>query len=202
MSIEHPVTPLTYSNPIETGLLPYRSNALAFAEGILLLGGLAVLDYVGLLPFAMWPVHPFLFVVLLLSAQYGIAGGMLGALGAIALSHIDGWPARPIDMAYVDYFRMVWADSLTWVLAALTVGVVTSHRDRVLQDQTAKLAKATLAENLLATQYQVLAQRTHRLERSLAGLAEGLVEAEHAERPPLRARAARRDRARGFNENH
>lgn len=172
MSYDQPATPLPFSHPIAGGLLPYRSNALALAEGVLLLGCLALLHHAGLVPFTLWPVHPFLFVVLLLSAQYGIQGGMLGALGAIALSHIDGWPARPIDMAYADYFRMAWADSLSWVLAALTVGVVTSHRDRVLQEQTAKLARATLAESLLATQYEVLAQRTHRLERSLAGRAD------------------------------
>lgn len=172
MSREEIVTPSSFSDPTASGLLPYRSNALAFAEGALLLGGMALLDYSGLLPFAMWPIHPFMFAVLLLSAQYGIQGGILGALGAIALSHIDGWPARPIDMAYADYFRIAWADSLSWVLAALTVGIVTSRRDRILQEQTAKLRKAKLAESLLAAQCEVLAQRTHKLERSLAGRAD------------------------------
>lgn len=195
MSYEQPAPPLTFSNPTRGGLLPYRSNALALAEGILLLGGLSLLDHGGLLPFTAWPVHPFLFVVLLLSAQYGIQGGMLGAVGAIALSHIDGWPARPIDMSYVDYFRMAWADPLSWVLAALTVGVVTSHRDRVLQEQTAKLAKATLAENLLAAQYQVLAQRTHRLERSLAGRADAGNPLEEAAMPDSLMKAVPRLRS-------
>ena len=159
----------TFSNPTSSGFLPHRSNGLALAEGFLLLGGLALLNYTGLVPFAMWPVHPFLFAVILLSAQYGIQGGILAAVGAIALSHVDGWPARPIDMTYAQYFRIAWADSLSWVLAALTVGVVTSNRGRVLQEQTAKLRKATMAENLIAAQYQVLAQRTHKLERRLAG---------------------------------
>lgn len=160
---------LPFSDPTSSGFLPHRSNGLAIAEGVLLLGGMALLDYAGLLPFTMWPVHPFLFAVILLSAQYGIQGGILAALGAIALSHVDGWPIRPIDMTYAEYFRIAWADSLSWVVAALTVGVVSSHRGRVLQEQTTKLRKATLAENLIAAQYQVLAQRTHKLERSLAG---------------------------------
>ncbi len=170
-------------------VLPHRSNVLAFVEGILMLGGLAFLDHSGLLPFSTWPVHPYLFAVILLSAQYGIQGGVLAAVGAIVLSHLDGWPARPLDMAYADYFRIAWADSLSWVLAALTVGIVTSHRGRILREQTIKLQRATMAESLIAAQYQVLAQRTHKLERSLAArAAESLFE---AETPPARAATAK-----------
>jgi hypothetical protein len=149
-------------------LLPSRSNSLALAEGAVLLVGLTLLDYVGVAPFADWPVHPFLFAVVLLSAQYGILGGILSALAAIGLSHIDGWPARPIDMSYAAYFGYVWADALSWMLAGLMVGAVTSNRARVIQEQAAKLRKATLAESLIAAQYEVLAQRTHQLERQLA----------------------------------
>lgn len=172
MSNDNPAIPGTFSDPTSSGFSEHRSNGLALAEGIALLGAGALLDYTGLLPFAHWPVHPFLFVVVLLSAQYGLQGGILSALGAIALSHLHGWPVRPIDMSYADYFRLAWADSLSWVLAALTVGIVTSRRARVLQEQTAKLRKATLAESLIVAQYQVLAQRTHQLERSLAGRAD------------------------------
>lgn len=172
MSNDNPAILGTFSDPTSSGFSEHRSNELAFAEGIALLGAGALLDYTGLLPFALLPVHPFLFVVILLSAQYGLQGGILAALGAIALSHLHGWPARPIDMSYAEYFRMAWADSLSWVLAALTVGIVTSRRARVLQEQTSRLRKATLAENLIAAQYQVLAQRTHQLERSLAGRAD------------------------------
>jgi hypothetical protein len=172
VSNDNPAIPANFSDPMSSGALSHRSNGLAFAEGLALLGVGALLDYTGLLPFALLPVHPYLFVVILLSAQYGIQGGILSALGAVALSHINGLPARPIDMTYAEYFRMAWADSLSWVLAALTVGIVTSQRGRVLQEQTAKLRKATLAESLIAAQYQVLAQRTHKLERSLAGRAD------------------------------
>ena len=172
MSNDNPAIPATFLDPVSSGTLSYRSNGLAFAEGLSLLGVVALLDYTGLLPFALLPVHPYLFVVILLSAQYGIQGGVLSAVGAVALSHINGLPARPIDMTYAEYFRMAWADSLSWVLAALTVGIVTSQRGRVLQEQAARLRKATLAESLIAAQYQVLAQRTHKLERSLAGRAD------------------------------
>jgi hypothetical protein len=171
-----------FSESVLTDLLPRRSNMLAIAEGVVLLGGLTILNATGLLPFSVWNVHPFLFVVILLSAQYGIEGGISAAVGAIILSLVGGWPVRPIDMSYVDYFRVTWADPLSWIVAALVAGIVTTHRGRVLQQQTAQLQKAVAAEQLIATQYQVLAQRTHMLERRLALRAEaqldGTVEAE------------------------
>lgn len=48
------------------------------------------------------------------------------------------------------------------------VGAVTSNQISVVQEQAARLRKVTLAENLIATQYEILAQRTHQLERELA----------------------------------
>ena len=172
MSNDNSVLTLPFSHSATSGQLQKRSNTLAVLEGLLLLGGLALLDFAGLLPFDAWPVHPFLFAVILLSAQYGIQGGILAALVAIALAHVGGWPIRPIDMTYAEYFRLAWSDSLAWVVAALTVGVVTSHRGRVLKDQASQLRKAIQAETLIAGQYHVLVQRTHELERSLAGRAD------------------------------
>jgi hypothetical protein len=152
-------------------LLPDRSNGLALAEGAVLLVGLALLDHLGLISFSDWPVHPFLFAVILLSAQYGLQGGILAAAGATVLSQIAGWPPRPIDMSYAAYFGFVWTDALTWIMGGLMVGTVTSNRRRAMQEQAEKLRKATQAESLIAAQYEVLAQRTHQLERQLASLA-------------------------------
>ncbi len=168
MSNDSTALPHGFPETVLTDLMPRRSNMLAIAEGVVLLGGLTILNATGVLPFSAWNVHPFLFVVILLSAQYGIEGGIAAAVGAIILSHIGGLPVRPIDMSYVDYFRMAWADPLSWIVAALVAGIVTTHRGRVLQQQTAQLQKAVAAEKLIATQYQVLAQRTHMLERRLA----------------------------------
>ena len=198
MSNDNSPGPVTFSDPASSGMHLHRSNGLAFAEGASLLGVVAVLDYTGLLSFELVPVHPYLFVVILLSAQYGIQGGILAALGAVTLSHVSGLPTRPFDMSHAEYFRMVWADSLSWVLAALTVGIVTTRRGRVLQEQTARLRKATLAESLIAAQYQVLAQRTHKLERSLAGRADASSDEVRAQAPTRQGEWAKPpSRARG-----
>lgn len=168
----HSENPVISGNVEDPAIVSSRSNVLAFAEGVLLLGGVALIEHSGLMSFASWPVHPFLFIAVLLSAQYGVFGGVLAAMGATAISYFNGLPARPFDMSHAEYFRLTWADPLSWGLAALMVGIVTSHRSRTLEEQGEQLRKALMAENLIAAQYQVLAQRTHKLERSLAGRAE------------------------------
>lgn len=172
MSSDNPVISGTVREPPITAVSSSRSNVLAFAEGILLLGGVALIEHSGLMSFASWPVHPFLFIAILLSAQYGVLGGVLAAMGATAISYFNGLPTRPFDMSHAEYFRLTWADPLSWVLAALMVGIVTSRRSRMLEEQGEQLRKARMAEGLIAAQYQVLAQRTHKLERSLAGRAD------------------------------
>lgn len=172
MNSDIPVISGTVREPPITAFSSTRSNALAFAEGILLLGGVALIEHSGMMSFASWPAHPYLFIAILLSAQYGVLGGVLAAMGATAISYFNGLPARPFDMSHAEYFRLTWADPLSWVVAALMVGIVTSHRGRMLEEQNEQLRKARMAENLIAAQYQVLAQRTHKLERSLAGRAD------------------------------
>lgn len=197
MSSDNPVISGTFKEPSVTAFSSSRSNALAFAEGILLLGGVALIEHLGLMSFASWPVHPFLFISILLSAQYGVLGGVLAAMGATAISYFNGLPARPFDMSHAEYFRLTWADPLSWVLAALMVGIVTSRRSQMLAEQSEQLRKARMAEALIAAQYQVLAQRTHRLERSLAGRA-GLSVQERApsEPEPVRNRNATAPRSK------
>lgn len=196
MSNDNSAIPGRTFGPGPTQFLPHRSNKLAIAEGLLLLGGLAALHYFGILPFSSWPVHPCLFVVMLLSAQYGVQGGVLAAVGAIAVSHLEGWPVRPIDMTQAEYFQATWAEPLSWVMAALMIGLVTSHRNRLLQEQSVRLHKAAQAESLIAQQYQVLSQRTHDLERSLAGRADTAQAQPDAEVPEENKNPRRRQSGR------
>lgn len=172
MSSDTPVLSGTLREPPITAFSSTRSNALALAEGVLLLGAVAFIERSGLMSFTSWPAHPYLFIAILLSAQYGVLGGVLAAMGATAISYVNGLPVRPFDMSHAEYFRLTWADPLSWVVAALMVGIVTSHRGRLLEDQSEQLRKARIAESLIAAQYQVLAQRTHKLERTLAGRAD------------------------------
>lgn len=152
--------------------IPYRSNLLALGEGVILLGGLAILDYNGVIDMSASPVHPFLFVIMLMSAQYGVYGGIFSAIGAVLFDHIDGWPIRPVGQAYADFFLTAWALPLSWLVAGLLVGIVTSRHRKALAEQATMLEAAQTAEKLISSQYQVLAERNRKLERGLAGLSE------------------------------
>lgn len=197
MSNENPVISDHFADPEADIFSSSRSNILAIAEGLLLLGSVAMLEQAGLVSFAAWPVHPYFFVVILLSAQYGVLGGVLTAMGATALSYFSGWPARPFDMSHADYFLLTWADPLSWVLAALMVGIVTSYRGRMLSEQSERLRKAIKAESLIVAQYQILAQRTHKLERSLAGRADAPGDDAILVSPPRKARDKTATRTKG-----
>jgi hypothetical protein len=151
------------------GLLSQRSNVLAFAEGMILLSGVAWLEAFGYLAMSNLPVHPYLFVTMLLGAQYGVQGGVFTSIGAILITGLVNWPSRPLDVSYDVYFMMVWAHPLSWVAAGLTVGIITSSRSRALRIQSEQLQKAELARKMIASQYEVLAHRTKRLEQTLAG---------------------------------
>lgn len=172
MTNDNTTSPVTFARQPAEAHLPVRSNVLAATEGLLLIGGVTLLDHFGIAPFDMWPIHPLLLVVILLSAQYGIQGGVLASMSAITITHFDGAPARPLDSTYADYFLFVWGDALSFLIVAFTVGVVTSHRGRVLREQSQKLRRAVRAEQLITAQYEVLAKRTHMLERSLASRAD------------------------------
>lgn len=163
---------LQIDKSLAPGRMPSRSNLLALGEGVLLLGGLTVLDYNGIIDMGAAPVHPFLFVVMLMSAQYGVYGGILSAIGAVLFDHVEGWPVRPIGQEYADFFVSAWGQPLSWLVAGLLVGVVTSRHRKALTEQATLLDAAQTAESLIAAQYQVLAERNRKLERGLAGLSE------------------------------
>lgn len=149
-----------------------RSLPVAIAEGAILLGGLAILSHLQVPGFTGLPVSPFLFAVAILSAQYGALGGIAAAAVATLLSFSDGMPIRPVEQAYFDFALNVWSPSLTWLGVAVLVGLVADRNFRTLDEARSKLATATIERGLIAGQYEILAARTRRLERQLAGFSE------------------------------
>src|SRR5690606_39208218 len=130
----------------------------------------ALLEWLNLVDFGQWPLHPFLYVTILLAAQYGIEGAVLAVLGGTLLSWLSGWPERPLGVGYQDFFMTLWLQPLTWLSAGLLVGIVTSSRTRLLREKTDQLARSRAAESLIASQFEFLAERNRKLERTLAGL--------------------------------
>lgn len=142
---------------------------IATAECIVLIAGVAWLDLIGV-NFDGLPINPYLAVIVLAAAQHGLYGGLLAALLAIVAARIGPWPMPEIGDNYFAFLLSVWAKPLAWLLAGLTVGLITSRRIRAQERSAEALTRAMAAQALIEQQNAILADRTRRLERSLAGL--------------------------------
>ncbi len=163
-----PASTLITAEPKGSG----RSLPVAVAEGAVLLGGVTLLEHLQFLDFAQLPVHPFFFAVALLSAQYGALGGIASAAAATLLSFSDGAPARPIGQDYFDFTLGAWAPPLTWLAVAVLVGLIADRHFQALDQTHSRLQAAGRERDLIASQYEILAARTRRLERRHAGFSE------------------------------
>jgi glucose-6-phosphate-specific signal transduction histidine kinase len=147
-----------------------HSRPMLLVEALLLIGAPVLLQAFTTVDFSLWPVHPFLYVTILLAAQYGIEGATLAVVGGTLASWLVGWPERPLGVGREEFLMTVAAQPLSWLVAGLLVGIVTSSRTRALRNQREHLTRARNAERLIARQYEVMAERTRKLERGLAGL--------------------------------
>jgi hypothetical protein len=149
-----------------------RSTVLAIAEGIILFGGLTLANELGYIDLAALPVHPFLFVVMLMGAQYGTIGGIVAAVAAGTLAINGNSLVRPIDQAYFDFIAAVWVHPLIWLAGGLLVGVVADRHLATLNRMRHELDSAKTAQAVISSHYEIMAERTRKLERRLAGLSE------------------------------
>lgn len=97
--------------------------------------------------------HPYWVPVLLMSAQYGIMGGLFASLAATAVVFADGLPAQSAAEDFYDHAAHVATQPFAWFAAALVLGGLRTlhrHHQAALQerlDHTTKLA-GTLAKGL------------------------------------------------------
>jgi hypothetical protein len=97
--------------------------------------------------------HPFWIPVLLMSAQYGIMGGLFATLAATTAFFISGLPAQSATQDFYGYAGIVAAQPCGWFGSALLLGGLRTlqiHHQTVLQerlDQT-RIAAEDLADGL------------------------------------------------------
>lgn len=143
---------------------PQGSALVGFLEGGALIIGLATLEATGFLQISALPVHPFLFVVLLLAAQYGIYGGVLSAIASAATAIALLWNQGGLTAVEA---QTIWPNILVWLAAGVAVGVLTSIKVRELNKTKTALLRATTSVRVISEHYEVLTERTHALERRL-----------------------------------
>lgn len=153
--------------PQKTTLL--RIRTIAVTETLLAIGALLIINlfffngdrFVGVSP------HPFWFVVILISAQYGVWEGTFATLVATLAFLIGNVRPRGEGEYLYSYLFDVDAQPLLWLVSAFILGSLRFRhiveRDRLRNE----LAEAAKREEIVATQYEHLRSIKETLEQRL-----------------------------------
>lgn len=138
-------------------------------ESLVLIAAVRFLELLGV-DFQAIPINPYLACVILMAAQHGLVGGVFAATLATALTHLGAWPTPMLGESYFDFMLDTWSEPLVWLATGLGVGMITTRRIRIQARTAEALDRALTAQRLIEHQYNILATRTRRLERRIAGL--------------------------------
>jgi hypothetical protein len=112
--------------------------------------------------------HPFWIPVLLMSAQFGIMGGLFAALSASAAYLLNGVPAQSAMQDFYGYAGVVAVQPCAWCATALVLGGLRTlhiHIQATLEDQ---LDQTSLTADALADALQSAVGEIDRLEQRIA----------------------------------
>jgi len=131
---------------------------------------LLLLEYAILGPGSLASInpHPFWFPVLLLSAQYGTAGGLTAAAAAIALSWVVGWPPQQFGEDYYAYSLRLWHQPMLWLCTAILLGELRNRHIRERVALSERLAEAEAQRQSIAHLCVQLQDHNQGLNRQIA----------------------------------
>ena len=148
-----------------------RSQFIASVELIAIFIGLIVIDHLwfkGDIYEGMKP-HPFWFPVVLVSAQYGIRGGLLASLFATVLFIMFGAPHQSGALDFQTNAANLLSLPAQWFLCSLTLGSIRSlqifHTDMLTQEKNDTVAAAEIVSDAL----EKAIHEIERLELCIAG---------------------------------
>lgn len=147
----------------------FRIRTIAVAEVFLFIGVLVLVNlfyfngdrFTGVNP------HPFWFVVILISAQYGVAEGVFAVIIATIVFLIGNVRDRADGEYLYSYLLDVGGQPLMWLITAVILGCLryrhVMERDRLRTD----IAEAAKREEIVAVQYEQLRAIREMLEQRL-----------------------------------
>lgn len=146
-------------------------RVIAIVEIVLILAALVVIDLLAGHGQRFWGVnpHPFWIVVLLVSAQYGPAEGLVAAISASAALLLGNLPALEFGQDPYDYAVSIALNPAMWLVTGLVVGELRGQADRRAEALTADLERAQARESYLAGAAERLALANRALEGRVAG---------------------------------
>lgn len=137
----------------------------------IILIGLLAMDHFLLAGDRMWGIypHPFLFVVLIASIQYGTNEGCLTAFFATLALLVGNMPEQTVSQGLYDYIFEVSSRPLLWFGSAVVFGGFTDRRQRQRRTLSSDLSNAQKQAEVFSTAYQQLDKERTRLETHLSG---------------------------------
>jgi hypothetical protein len=112
--------------------------------------------------------HPLWLPVILASARYGVASGLIAAIAAIGASAITGWPEQTAFDDAFGHNLAVWAQPALWLIAALVLGEYRDAQRRRDWELTHELAVEQERGRQVGAIYRSLESHVESLERYLA----------------------------------
>lgn len=112
--------------------------------------------------------HPFWIAVLLMSAQYGVMGGLFAALSASTAYLLDGLPPQSVMQDFYGYAAVVAVQPCAWCATALVLGGLRTlhiHNQTTLED---RLDQTSVTADSLADALQSALGEIDRLEQRIA----------------------------------
>lgn len=148
----------------------FRLRRSAIVELLLLLGPAMAIDafFLDGSRFSSWSPHPFLWIVLLLSIQYGTYEGLFAAAAATVALLAGHLPAREVTQDYFAWLYQTCAAPALWTLIALCVGELRVRQLRRMSVLQQELDKVRSRENTLIGEREKLIAARDRLESQAA----------------------------------
>lgn len=103
-------------------------------EALFLFAAVLVVDHYLFAGDRFWGVHPhpFFFIVLLVSVQYGALEGLVSALLATATLVVGNLPEQTFSENIYDYIFHTWHQPVIWIVASVILG---GFRDRYIEER-------------------------------------------------------------------
>jgi hypothetical protein len=103
-------------------------------EAIFLFVAVLVVDHYFFAGDRFWGIHPhpFFFIVLLVSVQYGALEGLVSALLATATLVVGNLPEQTFSENIYDYIFHTWHQPVIWIVASVILG---GFRDRYIEER-------------------------------------------------------------------
>jgi hypothetical protein len=114
-------------------------------------------------------IHPFWIIVILMSAQYGAAEGLIAVALSTILLYAGNVPEQIFGQDYFDYQCSIYKLPFMWLFTALVVGEMQERKNRIRRDLEKKLRETEIREEEITRSYETLKSIKEGLESRLAG---------------------------------